>query len=135
MEKYYRHTHRLSPFLFFYFLIFSFSSCQEGHEAGDLWGQWRLADSGAKYVSFSGSVALLKDLDISGLGVYGNFQHRGDSLFVQCYSSQEERSDTAVVEESFGFRPFRDIRLRVESLSGDRLVLSSGSRSWTFYSY
>jgi len=77
----------------------------------------------------------MKDLRIQALGVYGNFQRHGDSLFIQCYSAQEDQRDTTVVEEAFGFHPFHDIRLKVESLSDDRLLLSSGTRSWTFCSY
>ena len=111
------------------------SSCQEGGDAGDLFGQWRLADSNSLYISFSGSVAWLKEPSASPLGVYGNFQHKGDSLFVQCYSAEALASDTTLVETSFGFRPFGNLRMKVETLSADRLVLSQGSRQWTFYKY
>ena len=57
------------------------ASCQEGREAGDLWGQWRT--DGQRYLSFSGSIAWFK---ANGVEVFGNFQHQGDSLFIQCSS-------------------------------------------------
>ena len=108
-------------------------SCQEGGEAGDLLGQWRLADSDTKYVSFSGSLTLFRS--ISEGEVYGKFQHVGDSLFVQCLSIYGVPSDTAIVEKSFGFQPFGDIRLRIEALSNDKIVLSKGQRQWKFRKY
>ncbi|MBR6980881.1 MAG: lipocalin-like domain-containing protein [Prevotella sp.] len=108
-------------------------SCQEGGEAGDLFGQWRLADSDTKYVSFSGSLTLFRS--ISEGEVYGKFQHVGDSLFIQCLSIYGVPSDTAIVEKSFGFQPFGDIRLRIEALSNDKIVLSKGQRQWKFRKY
>ena len=108
-------------------------SCQEGGEAGDLLGQWRLADSDTKYVSFSGSLTLFRS--ISEGEVYGKFQHVGDSLFIQCLSIYGVPSDTAIVEKSFGFQPFGDIRLRIEALSNDKIVLSKGQRQWKFRKY
>ena len=108
-------------------------SCQEAGEAGDLFGQWRLADSDTKYVSFSGSLTLFRS--ISEGEVYGKFQHVGDSLFIQCLSIYGVPSDTAIVEKSFGFQPFGDIRLRIEALSNDKIVLSKGQRQWKFRKY
>ena len=112
--------------------IGSLVSCQEGSEAGDLLGQWRMADTEANYMNISGSVVWLRHYSD---GVYGNFQHVGDSLFIQCYSSSALPIDTAVVEDSFGFKPFNNIRLKIETLDGDRLVLSKGSQNWSFYQY
>ena len=109
------------------------SSCQEGREAGDLWGQWRMVDSDTKYISFSGSIVWLKNL-VEG-DVYGNFQHIGDSIFIQCYSVKGEPSDTILVEKSFGFRPFSNIRLKIDKLDDDNLVLSKDNQRWSFYKY
>lgn len=53
--------------------------------------------------------------------VFGNFQHVGDSLFIQCYSIKELQTDTTIVEESYGFRPFNNIRLKIESIDDDNL--------------
>ena len=113
--------------------IGSLCACQEGREAGDLLGQWRMADSDTNYISFAGSVTRLNSID-EGL-VYGNFQHSGDSLFIQCYSVEGTPSDTAIVERTFGFRPFNNIRMKVQSLSSDRLVLSKDGQTWNFCKY
>ena len=125
MAKFYKRT--LLPFYLFTLLLFS---CQEGREAGDLWGQWRMDGSDTKYISFSGAVTQLKD--VAQGEIYGNFQHQGDSLFIQCYSKKGDPSDTIVAEQSFGFRPLNDIRLRIVTLDGDRLVLSNAAWQWTF---
>ncbi len=109
------------------------SSCQEGKEAGDLLGQWRLMGSDIHYVSFSGSIAKVRN--IAEGEVFGNFQHQGDSLFIQCYSIEGAPSDTTIVEESFGFKPFNNIRLKIEVLDDDRLRLSKAQQSWEFYKY
>lgn len=119
--------------LFLLTFLFSLTSCQEGGEAGDLWGQWRMKGSDSEYVSFSGSVALLNNTKI-GI-VYGNFQHVGDSLFIQCYSIKGEQSDTIMVEEGFRFKPFTDIRVKIVTLDSDNLVLSKDNQTWSFYKY
>jgi len=113
--------------------IGSLVSSQEGSEAGDLLGQWRLAGSDTHYISFSGSVALLRTSITNR--VFGNFQHVGDSLFIQCYSAEGLRSDTTMVEDSFGFKPFNNIRLKIETLDGDVLLLSKDNQKWSFYKY
>ena len=118
------------PFYFFTFLLFS---CQEGGDAGDLLGQWRVAGSDTKYISFSGSIAWIKDLQ--GSNVYGNFQHVGDSLFIQCYSINGIPEDTVLVENTFGFRPFNNIRVKIETLSSDRLQLRQDNQTWTLDKY
>ena len=115
-------------------------SCQEGHEAGDLLGQWRMAGSDTNYLSFSGSVALFRDISFAdtdlGKGqIYGNFQHQGDSLFIQCYSVKGLPTDTTVVENHFGFKPFNNIRLKVEVLDNERLVVSKEGKNWSFEKY
>ena len=109
------------------------ASCQEGGEAGDLLGQWRLVDSDTKYVSFSGSLTLFRS--ITEGEVYGKVQHEGDSLFIQCFSIYGSTQDTAIVENSFGFQPFGDIRLKIDALSNDKIVLSKGQRQWRFRKY
>ena len=123
---------------FKYFILFAihcslFTSCQEGRDAGDLLGQWRLSGSDTKYISFSGSIVWVKNLGENEL--YGNFQHVGDSLFIQCYSIKGIPEDTTLVENSFGFRPFNNIRLKIENLSSDRLQLRQDSQVWAFDKY
>lgn len=113
--------------------IFFLSSCQEGREAGNLFGQWRLKGSDTKYISFSGAVTLLRSLDDGE--VFGNFQHEGDSLFIQCISINASAADTAIIENSFGFKPFNDIRLKINALNDDDLVLSKDGQTWSFYKY
>ena len=109
------------------------TSCQEGGDAGDLLGQWRMDNSDSKYISFSGSVALIKDINTGA--VNGNFQHVGDSLFIQCYSEKEQRSDTITVEESFGFKPFNNIRTKIVALDSDQLILTKNGQTWSFHKY
>ena len=117
----------------FVFCIFLLNACQEGGDAGNLFGQWRMDGSDSKYISFSGSITHLKDIRAGE--IYGNFQHQGDSLFIQCYSQKGEKSDTIVVEQSFGFHPIDNIRLKVATLSDDRLVLTKEGQTWNFYKY
>ena len=129
MAKFYKH-------LISYLLILTsylFISCQEGRDAGDLFGQWRLSGSDTKYISFSGSIVWIKNLNENEL--YGNFQHVGDSLFIQCYSIKGIPEDTTLVENSFGFRPFNNIRLKIETLSSDRLQLRKDNLTWSFDKY
>ena len=120
----------LSSLISFIFLL---TSCQEGGDAGDLFGQWRMDGSDSKYVSFSGSVTLLKVLNFNEL--YGNFQHQGDSLFIQCYSEKGQKQDTLVVEQMFGLQPINNIRLRIVTLDSDKLVLDQNGHTWSFYKY
>jgi len=129
MAKFYKH-------LISYLLILTsylFISCQEGRDAGDLFGQWRLSGSDTKYISFSGSIVWIKNLNENEL--YGNFQHVGDSIFIQCYSIKGIPEDTTLVENSFGFRPFNNIRLKIETLSSDRLLLRKDNQTWSFDKY
>ena len=120
-------------------LLFTFLclSCQEGWEAGDLWGQWRLRGSDTHYISFSGKVTQFRDVDKGtekGM-VFGQFEHVGDSLFIRCSSIKGLPSDTAVIEESFGMKPFTNIRLKIVNLDGDNLILTQGTQTWSFYRY
>ena len=122
---------------FKYIFLLTFSifllSCQEGGDAGDLLGQWRLSGSDTKYISFSGGITWIKNVGENEL--YGNFQHVGDSLFIQCYSINGIPQDTALVENTFGFRPFNNIRLKIETLSSDRLLLRKDNQTWSFDKY
>ena len=127
MARYFKHL-----FLIISSFILLFS-CQEGSEAGDLLGQWRLTDSETKYISFSGSITWIKNLNDNE--VYGNFQHQGDSLFMQCFSKLGIAADTMLVEQTFGFGPFTDIRLKIDKLDDDNLVLSKNNQRWSFYKY
>ena len=124
----------LSPLTYYLLpLTFLLLSCQEGREAGDLFGMWRLKGSDTHYLSFSGTIVGVKD--ISKGEVFGNFQHTGDSLFIQCYSIYGDPADTTIVEQSYGFKPINDIRLKIDVLDSDDLVLSKGGQIWTFYKY
>lgn len=127
MAKYYK------ILLLFASYIFLLTSCQEGKDAGDLLGQWRLDNYDSKYISFSGSVSLIKDMNTGA--AYGNFQHVGDSLFIQCYSEKEQKSDTITVEESFGFKPFNNIRTKIVALDSDQLILTKNGQTWSFHKY
>ena len=69
------------------------ASCQEGGEAGDLFGQWRMDGSESKYISFSGAVTWLQDLEVGE--IYGNFQHQGDSSSLARDFSPREMSETS----------------------------------------
>lgn len=109
------------------------SACEEGRDAGSLYGQWRMSGSDTKYISFSGSITSIKDLTEGE--VFGNFQHVGDSLFIQCYSIDNLQSDTIMIESSYGFRPFNNIRLKIKSIDNDNLVLSNKGKIWSFYKY
>ena len=122
----------------FYKLISLFSiilliSCEEGRDAGNLYGQWRMSGSDTKYISFSGSITSIKDL-VEG-EVFGNFQHVGDSLFIQCYSKDNLLSDTIMIESSYGFKPFNNIRLKIESIDNENLVISKEGKIWSFFKY
>ena len=132
MARYYKQfiVHS-SKFIVLFSLLLS--SCQEGGDAGELFGQWRMEGAGSKYISFSGAVAWLQDLEVGE--IYGTFQHQGDSLFMQCYSQKGEKTDTIVVEQSFGFSPVNNIRLKIVTLDSDHLVLNKDGRIWSFYKY
>ena len=110
-----------------------FTSCQEGGDAGDLWGQWRLEGHDDMYVSFSGTITQFRKNN--GQAVFAKFQHEGDSLFMQCSSIYGEKSDTTFVEDDFGMKPFTNIRLRIDALDSDRLLLSKDGQHWAFEKY
>ena len=126
-------------FKYFLFSLFTFhfsilvSSCQEGREAGDLLGQWLMAGNNDLYLAFSGSVTVCRNS--AGANVYGNFQHTGDSLFIQCYSEKAVKEDTILVEDHFGFKPFNNIRVKIAALDNDQLVITKGSQTWSFHKY
>ena len=88
--------------------------------------------SEAQYLSFSGNIAWFK---ANSVEVFGNFQHQGDSLFIQCSSIEGSPIDTITVEQNFDMRPFTNIRLKIEKLNSDDLVLSKDGRTWNFYKY
>ena len=130
MARFFKRLLALASYLL---LLTSSISCQEGGEAGDFFGQWRMKGTEGKYISFSGSTTWLKSM---GEGdVFGNFQHVGDSLFIQCYSINATPGDTAIVEQAFGWKPINDIRLKIDVLDGDNLVVSKGGQTWSFYKY
>ena len=141
MARFFKNSHRSlrsHRYIFLLFALFTihyslFTSCQEGGDAGDLLGQWRLEGSDTKYISFSSSIVWIKNLNENEL--YGNFQYVGDSLFIQCYSIEGIPEDTTLVENSFGFRPFNNIRLQIEALSSDRLLLRKDNQIWKFDKY
>lgn len=108
-------------------------SCQEGGEAGDLWGQWRLEGHDDMYVSFSGSITQFRKND--GPRVFAKFQHEGDSLFMQCSSIYQEKSDTTFIEDVYGMKPFTNIRLRIDALDSEHLLLSKDGQYWSLEKY
>lgn len=126
MERYYN-------WLFSCFILLAsclFVSCQEGGDAGDLFGQWRLTES--KYISFSGSVVSFLSVNNSRpKEVFGKFQHQGDSVFIQCSSIKKEKSDTLMVEDEFGMKPFNNIRVKIDAIDSDRLILSKDGKQWS----
>ena len=109
------------------------ASCQEGGDAGDLWGQWRLEGHDDMYISFSGNITQFRKNN--GQAVFAKFQHEGDSLFMQCSSINQEKSDTTFVENDFGMNPFTNIRLRIDALDSDHLTLSKGGKRWLLEKY
>ena len=109
------------------------ASCQEGGDAGDLWGQWRLEERDDMYISFSGNITQFRKNN--GQAVFAKFQHEGDSLFMQCSSINQEKSDTTFIEEEFGMNPFTNIRLRIDALDSDHLTLSKGGKRWLLEKY
>ena len=109
------------------------TSCQEGGDAGDLLGQWRLESTEDLYVSFSGTITEFRKNN--GQQVFAKFQHVGDSLFMQCSSIKQENSDTIMVENEFGMKPFTNIRVRIDALDDDRLLLSKDGQHWSFEKY
>ena len=114
-------------------LTLSFFSCQEGHEAGDLLGQWKREGADNQYLAFSGNIVQIRNI---GQGeVFGNFQHVGDSVFIQCYSIHGDEADKKIVEETFDFKPFNNIRLRIATLNNTALVLTSKDKTWNFKAY
>ena len=122
-----------SLFTIIFTITFTLMSCQEGREAGDLLGQWRMVGSDTKYISFSGSITWIRCLPDDE--VFGNFQHIGDSLFIQCYSIEGNVADTILVEDTYAFKPFNDIRVKIESLTSDKLIISKNSQIWSFDKY
>lgn len=113
------------------------TACEEGGEAGDLYGQWKMKGSDTKFIAFSGSVTVLRSTNNNKLEnqVFGNFQHTGDSLFIQCYSVEGKASDTLTVENGYGFKPFTNIRLKIRSIDGDNLILTKDDKVWSFEKY
>ena len=85
------------------------------------------------YVSFSGTITQFRKNN--GQAVFAKFQHVGDSLFMQCSSIYQEKSDTVMVEDEYGMKPFTNIRVKIEALDADRLLLSKDGRHWTLEKY
>lgn len=142
MARYFKfivHSSQFIVLLLAFPLTLTFSSCQEGRDAGDLLGQWRMTGSDSKYVSFSGSIAEFRYVEDGALRqfVFGNFQHVGDSLFIQCYSIDEEQKiiDKELIENTYNLKPFDNIRVKIEVLDGNHLSLSKDGQWWYFYKY
>ena len=130
MAKYFKLFAVFLPLTSYLLLL---TSCQEGGEAGDLFGQWRQDGSDTNYISFSGSVVWVRDLNHGE--AYGTFQHQGDSLFMQCHSKKGLQGDTIAVEQSIGFKPIDNIRVKITTLDSDHLVLTKDGQTWRFYKY
>lgn len=116
-------------------------SCQEGREAGDLLGQWRMVDSDSKFISFSGSITQFRYVNaekkVLQQEAFGNFQHVGDSLFIQCYpiTEAERAGDTKLIEETYELKPYNNIRVRIDVLDSEHLRLSKNGKTWNFEKY
>ena len=67
--------------------------------------------------------------------MFGNFQHVGDSIFIQCVSIEQRLADTLFVEDRFGFKPFTNIRVKIATLDSENLVLTKDSQMWSFTIY
>ncbi len=130
MARYFR---KLTHILLSLTLSLALFSCQEGHDAGDLLGQWKREGTDNQYIAFSGDIVLMRA--VGQREVFGSFQHVGDSIFIQCCSIDDEAADKTIVEEAFGFKPFDNIRLRIATLNGDALVLTSKEKVWNFKAY
>jgi hypothetical protein len=85
------------------------------------------------YVSFSGTITQFRKNN--GQQVFAKFQHVGDSLFMQCSSIMQIKSDTTFVEDDFGMKPFTNIRLKIDALDDDRLLLSKNGQRWILEKY
>jgi len=134
MARFFKHTLAICCLLL--------TACQEGGEAGDLFGQWRLTETSIHdsqqtvdntYLSFSGSIALFRCPGKNE--VFAKFQRSADSLFIQCTSIYGSPADTAFVEQVFHMKPFTDIRVKVDAIGGERLAISQGERQWLFRKY
>ena len=127
-----RYCKKLTSLLLISLLLIS---CQEGGDAGELLGQWRLTDS--QYISFSGTIASFRSISDNKLKgeVFAKFQHVGDSLFMQCSSIYKEQSDTIMIENDFGMKPFSNIRVKIEALDSDHMTLSKDSQRWLLEKY
>ncbi len=134
MGKYCKYIFLLTSSLFLLTSsLFLLASCQEGRDAGDLLGQWQLTDS--KYVGFSNSIVVFRNVNsiVSTREVYGTFEHVGDSLFIHCYSIADVNGtpwDIDLIENNFGLKPFGNIRLRIDALEDDLLLLSKDGQRW-----
>ena len=136
MAKYFKYIFLLTS------SIFLLASCQEGRDAGDLFGQWQMTDS--KYVSFSNSIVVFRSViatphsqrensNVRDGEVYGTFEHVGDSLFIHCYSITDVTGtpeDIDLIENVFGLKPFGNIRFRIDALDDDQLLLSKDNQHW-----
>ena len=54
---------------------------------------------------------------------------------MQCRSIKGLLGDTLAVEQSFGFKPMDNIRVRIVTLDNDKLVLDKNGQTWSFYKY
>ena len=128
------------------------TSCQEGGEAGDILGMWRVKyhvyggygsyNSGyydyttlfdEQYISFSGSLVPLHTVtpdNVMNSQIFGKFQHVGDSIFIQCYSINDSQHDIDVVENVFGFYPFNNIRVKIKFVGDNAIQLTDNSHEW-----
>lgn len=131
MARFSKHLILVTSYIFL--LTSTLSSCQEGGNAGDLLGQWRLEGYEDMYVSFSGTITQFRKAN--GQQVFAKFQHVGDSLFMQCSSIKKEKSDTTMVEDEYAMKPFTNIRVKIDALDSQRLLLSKGNQHWTFEKY
>jgi hypothetical protein len=54
---------------------------------------------------------------------------------MQCSSIYKEKADTLMVEDEFGMKPFINIRVRIDALDSERMLLSKDGQQWTLEKY
>ena len=57
------------------------------------------------------------------------------SVSLKELAEKAEKKDTTLLEESFGFKPFNNIRVKIAALDNDQLVITKGSQTWSFHKY
>jgi len=144
MERYYKYFLSITVCLF----GLSVTSCQNGADIGDLYGQWRLDEAidadgvsflkDGMYLSFQDKVACVKQVNYTSHGyqdVFASFLQEGDSLFFHFSSNNHAADDTAMVCRTFRFEPFTNARVHVVKSDAKHLILDKQGICWKFSKY